>query len=483
MVTDTHVPAAGGLSRKRLSKIKDDVEFYKHQIEGVRQMAGMSSVILADDMGLGKSLQAATVAAIDFEKGWAAHVLVVCPSYLKWNWAEELEKNTNFTFMVYHGTPKKREKQREEFAHDILIVGYEQLANDFEALRLMPWDIMIVDEAHSIKERSSKRTKAVHRMPIPRTFLLTGSPVLNRPNELWSLLYKCDPARFRSYWTFVNRYCVFGGFKGKQIVGTKEKNELKSILAEYMIRRLKEDVLDLPAKQHVQILVELHPEQKRIYDEINTTLAISIPDEPDPMEIENALTKMLKLKQVACTPATIGFEDNSYKLDRAVSMCEEFCQGDHPEPVVMFTQFRGVMEAMRLRFDAVGIPVWQLHGDVPQEKRIAMINEWKASGSPGVLMVMLQMATGMNLTHARKAIFLDKLYVPKLNEQAEDRIHRIGADTEQPVQIFSLVAKGTVEQRIEKILASKRRLFKTLIEDVASWKEMLLKELREGEDS
>lgn len=476
----TEVPAAGGRTRKSLAKIKDDIEFYGHQIDGVRMGAKMSSFILADDMGLGKSLQAATVAAIDFEKGWAAHILIVCPSYLKWNWAEELEKNTNYTFMIYHGAPKQREKQRAEFDHDILIMGYEQIANDYEAIRLMPWDILICDEAHSIKSRSSKRTKAVHKLVTPRSFLLTGSPVLNRPDELWSLLHKCDPVRFKSYWTFVNRYCVYGGFKNKQIVGTKNKSELKSILAEYMIRRLKEDVLDLPTKQYIPIYVELHPAQRKIYDEINTTLALTIPDDPEPMEIENALTKMLKLKQVACTPATLGFEDDSYKLDRAVEMIEEWTGGDHPERAVVFTQFRGVMNAMKLRLDAAGVPLWQLHGDVPQERRIAMINEWKSDSQAGVLMVMLQMATGMNLTAARKALFIDKLYVPKLNEQAEDRIHRIGADTEQPVQIFSLIAKGTVEERIEKILASKRRLFKTLIEDVASWKEMLLKELRES---
>lgn len=472
-----------GSTRKSLAKINDDTEYYQHQLDGVRMMATMPSFLLADEMGLGKSLQALTVAAIDFERGTANRVLIVCPSFLKWNWADEIEKFTKFTWEVYKGTPSQREKQRINFGSDLLICGYEQVANDFDSLNAMGWDILIADEAHAIKERSSKRSKAIGRLSVKRAMLLTGSPVLNRPNELWALLHRIAPARFASYWPFVNRFCVYGGFKNKQIVGTKNKIELRSILSEYMIRRMKADVLDLPDKQIIPVYVDLHPEQKKIYDQADQELAIVLPDDPNPLEIENAMVKMLKLKQIACTPATLGFEDNSYKLDRAMEMIEEFVMsGDDPEPVVVFTQFRGVMEAMRLRCDAAGISLWQLHGDVKNDKRIPMTQEWAAeakAGRPGVLMVMLQMSTGMNLTAAKKAIFLDKLYVPKLNEQAQDRIHRIGADLSQPVQIFELIAKKTVEERIERILSKKRHLFKTLIEDVPAWKEALLAAMKE----
>lgn len=483
----TALSAKTPVVRKSLDKIHDETQYYQHQVDGVRMMAGMPSFLLADDMGLGKSLQAATVAAIDFQRGTARRILVVCPGFLKDNWVEELEKFTSFTYEVYKGTPKQREVQLAAFDKDVLICGYGSVRTDYEALNAMGWDILICDEAHALKERTSKQTKAIHRLSVKRVFLLTGSPVLNRPNELWSLLHRINPARFASYWGFVNRYCVFGGFKNKQIVGTKNKVELKTILAEFMIRRMKENVLDLPEKQIIPVYVELHPAQKVIYDHADKELAIVLPGSPNPMEIENAMTKMLKLKQIACTPATLGLPDDSYKLDRAIEMIEEFCMnGDHPEPVVVFTQFRGVMEAMRLRCDALGVPLWQLHGGVKNEKRIPMTIEWAneaKAGRPGVLMIMLQMSTGMNLTTAKKAIFLDKLYVPKLNEQAQDRIYRIGADLTHPVQIFELIAKGTVEARIEKILSQKRHLFKTLIEDVPAWKEMLMKAMLEDDDS
>jgi SNF2 family DNA or RNA helicase len=468
------------LKRKSLVKIKDEVEFYEHQIVGVRSLVKMTNFILADEMGLGKSLQALTVAAVDFERGLAERILVVCPSFLKWNWADEIDLMTNYTYTVLNGPPKKRREQLTAFDSDILIVNYEQLTNeaDYATIQEIGFDIMIVDEAHYIKERKSQRHKAVIKCERKRIFLLTGSPMLNRPNELWAPLHAVDPRRFRSYWPFVNRYCVFGGFNSKQIVGAKNKAELRSTLAEYMVRRLKKDVLDLPDKQMILIPVDMHPEQKKIYEQMENDLQITIPGNPNPMQAENILTRYLRLKQIAGTPAAIGLADNSFKLDRAVQMCDEFTRDDdEPTPVVVWTQFRGVMEAMRQRLVVADIPVWTLHGDTPQPQRMKVIKEWEESDPKGVIIIMLQMGLGLNLTASDKAIFLDRLYVPKLNEQAEDRIHRIGASLTKPVQIFNLFGRGTVEEKIEKILKMKRKLFASLVEDETAWKRALIEEL------
>ena len=470
-------------TRKMLDRINDDVNFYEHQVTGVRQLSKMSSFILADEMGLGKSLQALTVAAIDYQRGYAKRTLIICPSFLKWNWAEEIEKLTSFTFTIYHGTPKQRAVIRDEFESDILITNYEQIVNDLDHLQPMDWDIVVVDEAHFIKGKGSQRSKAVRKLNRGRMFLLTGSPMLNRPDELWALLNSVDASRFGRYWPFVNRFCVMGGWQSKQIVGAKNKSELKGVLSEYMLRRLKKDVLDLPDKQIIPVYVDLHPEQRKSYDKMDAELRLEIPGEPTPMEAENVMVKMLRLKQIAATPACIDLPDDSHKLDRAVEMIEEFTTDpDDRTPVVVFTQFRGVQRAMAGRLDAIGVPYWAMNGDTPKDKRIALVNEWAASPQPGVIMVMLQMGVGLNLTAANKAIFIDRLYVPKLNEQAEDRIHRIGADETHPVQIFNIIAKKTVEERIEKILASKRKLFDSIIEVDSSWKQELIKQLAEGLD-
>lgn len=470
----------GELKRKSLIKIKDETEFFDHQISGVRIMNKMTSFLLADEMGLGKTLQALTVAAVDFQRGIASRILVVCPSFLKWNWAEDITVFTNFSWRVLHGDPKVRKTHYEAFNEDILIVGYEQLANDFDEINALGFDILMIDEAHYVKNRTAKRTKAALRVKRSRTFVLTGSPMLNRPNELWTLLHMIDPKRFNKYWPFVNRYCVFGGWQSKQIVGAKNKAELKGILQEYMVRRLKKDCLDLPDKQIINIYLDLHPEQKKIYDAWEADQKLHIPNDPTPLQAENILTKYLRAKQIAGTPAAIGLDDNSSKLDKAVEMIQEFTEGndDQPStPVVVFTQFRGVADALDKRLAVVDIPCWQLNGDTPQDKRIPLTQEWARSPVPGVLILMLQMAVGLNLTAANKAIFLDRLYVPKLNEQAEDRLHRIGADKTHPVQIFNLVARKTVEEKIEKILKSKSKLFNDLIEDEGAWKRELINQL------
>ena len=160
-------------------------------------------------------------------------------------------------------------------------------------------------------------------------------------------------------------------------------------------------------------------------------------------------------------------------------MCLEFTEDeDDGAPVVVWTQFRGVLAAIVSRLEAVGIPTFVLHGDVKQQDRMEIINKWsrtKGTAAPGVLVSMLQIGgVGLNLVAANKAIFADSLYVPKLNEQAEDRIHRIGASTTQPVQIYYLITRNSVEERIEQILRSKRRLFNELIETDPTWKAKLI---------
>jgi SNF2 family DNA or RNA helicase len=473
-------------ARKSLKFINDDVEFYQHQVDGIREMAMINSMILADEMGLGKSLQALAVAAIDFEKGWASRLLIVAPAGLSGNWDDEIKEHTTFKAMVLLGTPKKRRELLEVFhsgeeGYHVLIVGYEQVGAHLAALNEMKFDIVIMDEAHMIKNPKAKRSKAAHALVAGRFFMLTGSPMLNHVNDLWSLLYRIDPGSFPKYWTFLNRHCVFGGYKDKQIIGTKNQDELTDKLQSRMIRRLKKNVLDLPEKQRITITVDLTVAQRSLYDEAKDEMKITIPGDPNPMEIENALTKFLRLKQIAGTTATIeGYDDHSSKLDRVMEMLEELVAegGNH---VVVFTQFRGVQAALVNRLARLDVPVYELHGDVSSETRPAVVKRW-AADRPGVMVAMLQVAgVGLNMTAASKAIFLDKLWVPKLNEQAEDRIHRIGASTTQPVQIYEIIARNTVEHRIETILRRKAALFGKVV-DQSDWKKKLMQAMQEEDE-
>jgi SNF2 family DNA or RNA helicase len=358
----------------------------------------------------------------------------------------------------------------------------------------MGFDIGIFDEAHFIKNPKAHRTKACHKLKLKRAMVLTGSPMLNQANDLWGLLHRVDPAAFPRYWSFVNRYCVFGGYKDKQIVGPKNRTELNTIVQGVMIRRLKSDELDLPEKLYIPITVDFHPTQEKLYQQAEDELKIDIPDNPSPLEIENVLTKMLRLKQICGTPATIDGPDDSYKLDKAMEMLTELLADDEdspPEHVVVFTQFRGVLKAMQDRLDAANAdpkvnfdaPTYTLHGDVPMADRQNVVRAWE-SGRPGVMLAMIQVAgVGLNMTAARTAIFLDKLWTPKLNEQAEDRLHRIGADKSRgPVQIYSIMVKKSVEQRVEAILRSKTKTFNDVVEE-SDWKKRLFAELQDDESA
>lgn len=478
-------------NRKPLKFIKDSVEFRTHQVDGIRWLSRRNNALIADDMGLGKSLEALTTAAVDFEKGWASRVLIVAPATLKGNWCEEMDEHTNFNYMVLEGTPKQRAKQLEAFVADatchVLVTNYEQIKAHLVQLNSMDFDIVIYDEAHYIKGHRSQRTKACQALQAKRHLLLTGSPMLNHVNDLWSLLHRIDPIAWPKYWSFVNRYCVFGGFKDKQIVGVKNESELHERLEEVMLRRRKSDVLDLPDKLHIPVYVELLPEQRRLYKEIADDMMMTIPNNPTPVDIENALTRLLRLKQVCGTTASIeGYDDYSAKLDRVLDMIEEICveQGEH---VVVFTQFRAVLECLNQRIAAhaalqkAGVPFYTLHGDVPHKERVPAVKEW-AADKPGVMGAMLQVAgVGLNMTVARQAIFLDKLWVPKLNEQAEDRLHRIGQSTTQPVQIYEIIARHTVDQRIETILRRKRKVFGAIV-DTSDLKRKLIQAMMSEEE-
>lgn len=505
MSSTTYLP---GQERKSLAPwLYDTVEYYPHQIEGVRKLATMRNFLLADDMGLGKSLQALTVAAIDVKLGRASRILVVAPVSLKGNWADEIEKFTTFQYTVLGQEiapakefghpdvikklgPVERAKQIEMFREvegpKILIVNYEQVEPHLGDLNHMGFDIIIYDEAHYMKNYKSKRTKACLKLRGTRHFLLTGTPLLNQVNELWPLLHRIAPDEFPRYWSFIQRYCVFGGYKDKQIVGVKNERELTDKLQSYMVRRMKADVLDLPEVQVIQRKVDLAPEQRKIYDELIDNMRIEMAGMDDPEVVENALTKFLRLKQICGTTLPFTGKDVSSKLDLVCLDALEILTPykDHEAPkLVVFSQFRDVMEAFAQRMDhmASHIDQWEIHGDVKSELRQGVVKEWARHAGPAVLICNPTVAgVGLNMTASRHGFFIDKLFVPGLNQQAIDRMHRIGADATQPVQITEYICRSTIENRVEQILRIKKKLFGSIV-DESDYKRRLIMALMEEE--
>ena len=477
---------SNGVARKSMEPwIKDSVEYLPHQVEGIRDLAVRNSFILGDDMGLGKSLQALTVFAIDVVRGWASQCLVVCPTTLKGNWADEIEKFTGFPFVLLEGSEDKRLKQLMHYfsieGPKILIVNYEQVKSHQQVLDNFRFDIGIFDECHYMKNPESARTMACMDVYSRRSFMLSGTPMLNHVNELYIPLYRIGAYR-KGYHQFKNRYCVMGGYKDKQIVGVKNENELQDMLAKFMLRRLKKDVLDLPEVLIQERRVDLHKEQQAMYDKVLNELLLERWDLDDPDEIKNPLTKFLRLKQICGSTHPFLEKDISSKLDLAILDDVELLENGHK--VIVFTQFRPVLQcyADRMAKLAPQYPVYQLHGDVKKELRQQVVRDWTADPNPSVILCMLQVAgVGLNMTASRHVSFIDELFVPGLNQQAIDRAHRIGQSKTQPVQVRKYIARNTIESRVQQILRIKKKVFGEVVETDTMWQNKLIKILLEEE--
>lgn len=482
--------------RKRLAKIKDATVFYEHQVTGVRWCAVHHSFLIGDDPGLGKSLMALTTAAVDFEGGFAKRVLAVVPNTAKENWADEIEKHTSFTYLVLDGTPKQRAVQIQRYlddGRDVLIVNSEQVKAHLDEFNAIGFDILIEDEAHeyvnapprwlvkkSTWSKGSKRTQAIHGLRVGRRFMLTGTPQLNDVRDWWTYLHQCDPIKYPDYYRFSNRYAVFGGYKNKSVVGTKNDAELTDAIAAIQIRRLKEDTLDLPAKQIIQVKVGMHPFQRELYDQINNDLLATFGDGRDDKELENSLEKFGRLRQVCATTATLGFEDISMKLDKVVEDLLGLARGGFK--TIVFTQYRPVQVALEERLaKASGPETWTLNGDMPARDRVPFVKKWGASSGPGVMSAMLQVAgVALNMTASRHVLMVDKLFVPGKNGQAHDRAHRIGADLAEAVQIWEYLVVRSAELRVEQILNQKEKWTDAIV-GTAVWKHDLMRLAMEAE--
>jgi SNF2 family DNA or RNA helicase len=455
--------------RKSLSPwMPDEVEFYQHQIEGVRELVKRRSFILGDEMGLGKSLEALAVFCVDIQRGWAKTAIIISPKTLKWNWVKEIEKFTTIPYVPLEGPPGERVRQLMEYmimdGPKILLITYEEAYLHREELASIPFDIAVFDEAHYIKDPFARRTKSTLEINSRRSFMLTGTPMLNHISELWCLLHRINPTRYRNYWVFMNRYAVFGGHRGKQAVGIKNEAELSQQIHSVMLRRKKEDVLDLPEIQIIQRRVTMEPEQREIYDQADLELRLNRVNEEDE-DIENSLTKFLRLKQICGTTLSCNGHDISAKLDLATQDDMEIVENGHK--IVVFTQFREVQECYVKRMHTLlgsSVPVFQMNGDTSARDRQAYADKWSAVSGAAIFVAMMQVASeGITLTAARHGSFLDKWFTPGRNAQARDRLHRIGASTTQPVQIREYLTRKSVEIRIEQINKNKQKLINTIM--------------------
>jgi SNF2 family DNA or RNA helicase len=403
-----------------------------------------------------------------------------------------------------------------------LICSYEMVVKHQVLMSRLGFHMGIFDEVHKLQNPESQRTLACVEFSksITRVAALTGTLYMNDVSSLWAPLTLVR-AIDRSVPSFLNRHAAyetrtftvkpaFGKVgdpdyrpavtkKEKVITGAKRIPELRRLLYGdpdlkarvaadpvlqrqvlddpdfrvrvygRMIRRLKTEELDLPPVVKQQVWVDMHDKQRELYVKAIEEMEIETPAGDD-KTIKDDRAKFTRLRQICGSTFDFTGEDYSAKLDRAIDLIDDIVREDDSgtgRKIIVFTTLRTINDLMvkRLR-EGRGMATWQLHGDVPARDRTSVIREWSEHEGPGVIVCGLQVtAEGLNMTAARDVIFLDKLLVPKLNDQAIDRANRIGQQTVHPVMVYEIITRYSVEVRVEDICNAKRDLFDTIVDE------------------
>ncbi len=413
--------------------------------------------VLADEMGLGKTLQAIAVLAARRER---PH-LVVCPTSLIGNWARELDRFApEVPVLSYSGSDRHSTLSHAE-PGTVVVTSYGILRSNATDLATREWDVVVLDEAQQIKNPDAQVARAARALDARLRVAMTGTPVENRLDELWSLLAFTNPGLLGTRARFRRRFAVSIEQRGSTAAAAR----LHEIVAPHILRRLKRDVApELPDKIEATVVCALTIEQQRLYrTSLDDTFADGLGSGTG--RRGRILALLTRLKRICNHPehvAPTGGElaGRSGKLDRATEILAEII--DAGDRALIFTQYRdtGQMLARHLTEHVTGpaATVPFLHGGLPMRRRDEMVEQFQNDpNSPSILVLSLRAAGfGLNLTRATHVLHYDRWWNPAVEDQASDRAHRIGQT--RTLTVHTLITEGTVEDAIDQMHASKRNL-------------------------
>ena len=450
-------------------------KLFPYQLEGVKFMIQYKRCLLADDMGLGKTVQSIMAATQIGKK-----ILVVCPASLKRNWQREFHFWTpEWKVQIIDGTPKQREDQMKSDAQ-VFICSWEMLrlgakienkhlstrGPELTKLEKMKFDVCIMDEAHKIKNRKAIVTKCAADLAkfIPYVFPLTGTPMMNNPDDLYSILNVLAPTEFKSYWKFVEKYCtVVKDDYGYVVGGLKPGMDrpLKTLLEQLVLRRTKGEVLkELPVKMTQKFICPLEGKQAKIYKEMAEDMYTKW--EGQVVSATVVIAQITRLKQIVIDPTLMMEEHDNNPLQGAkIDALLDIVEGLGDQKVVIFSQFAKACKRLKITLEGQGYTGVILTGDMNSKQRDDSVQSFQQDPKCKFIIVStLAGGTGLTLTAASTAIFMDKYWTPAINIQAQDRLHRIGQRSS--VNIIELLAENTVEDAIEELLKYKYEQFQSL---------------------
>jgi superfamily II DNA or RNA helicase len=439
-----------------------------YQNEGVQWLDRLRSMhlngILADDMGLGKTLQAIIAISqskIDHPQSIS---IIVCPTSLVYNWQEEFTKfNPNLRILVIDGNPNSRKKLLNSIQKfDVIITSYTLLQKDIEFYKKIHFLYAILDEAQHIKNRGTRNAQSVKMILANHRLILTGTPIENSLDELWSLFDFLMPGLLSSYDRFVEKYIRHPTHQGgKHLEGLRRK------VSPFILRRMKKDVLsDLPPVSEIVYHCHLSEVQQKLYRSYATTareeLSQLVKKEGfDRVQI-HVLATLTRLKQICCHPAIFAKDQaevgDSAKYDMLMELLQTLIEGKHK--TVIFSQYTRMLNIMREDLQKQGIRFEYLDGS--SKNRLSIVKKFNEDENTSVFLVSLKAGgSGLNLVGADTVIHYDMWWNPAVENQATDRVHRLGQ--KQSVSSYKLITLNTIEEKILELHNRKRSLVKDIV--------------------
>lgn len=434
-------------------------ESLPHQVEGTAFLRENERAALFDEQGLGKSKQLIDAIVGEVAAGSIQCALIICPNTLKQTWADEIERFSGAKYAVFGSGKKARRLAFSSLRATFYVINYEAVASELTSLRALAQFkpmALVLDESHRIKTPESKVTKAILalRTSAARRYILTGTPVANKPEDLWSqMLFLDDGAALgETFQQFQARYATGSG-------GYRNVEEMRGHVAELSLRRTKATSLNLPPKNYIRIGIPLAARQQVLYDQLRTELAVwvqSLSGEQIQKEAEAVLARIVRLAQLASNPGLIdaGYDETPAKVAELDSLLERYIVGENRK-VIVWSSFVGNIKALAARYGQFS-PV-TIFGEQQAHERKNSVSHFR--NDAGVRLLIANPAAareGLTLTEASVAIYLDRTFNLVDYLQSQDRIHRISQTRE--CDIVLLIGASTIDEFIDFSLEQKHRL-------------------------
>ena len=476
---------------------------YSDQLTGVRFLTTRTKAVLADEMGIGKTLQLLAAFALLRKQQKHKYALVVCPNSVKQGWVKEVAKHTNLTVTALGNGSVELAQNFAEYKKNrtnVLVIHFDAFVSHktknnkrrlpystlVEDMLKIPWDTVIIDEAHQVKNLEVKRSQAVlhfrkqvksTKKTEPHIYLATGTPVSESPLDAWGVFNYLAPELVPKTWSkFENYFAVkanrtFGSIRVSETVGFKNLAELKSLLHRLMIRRLKTDIAGMPEKVVSIRYVQMGGEQKKLYDDIKKDVyKVTVADKDDKLSIAFAMTKCIRLRQALNHPSLVGMPGTSAKHAELDLILEEVL-ADPMAKILIWTEWRSSVDLLYERYHKKYGAI-KLVGGTSQAEMASLSKNWDTMPERVAIAIPAFGGTGVDfLQRCRTAVYTKQPYSTIMMRQSADRIHRRTGEIKteidkikaSPANLIFLQVEKSIDELVYKALTRKGDLVDAML--------------------